>query len=111
MEPNILPAKSEVRICGYEDLIELAERGQKNEFNRTLDVKQLKAALDPEGNNVISIILYGHNWDSAGELRPLHHRVICYAKLLDTDKPAELIFDVADHDLNQLKAYPITVKA
>ena len=106
MEPTMRFSQPEVRIAGYEDLIELAQRGQEIEFNRTLDADWLVQNLDPDGVNVLRVVLYGHNGDNAGELRPFHHRVLCLAKVTKKSEPLKMVFDVADSDYRQLPCYP-----
>ena len=55
--------------------------------------------LDPEGNHIASLILWGHNIDSA---RYLHHRMQVLCKVKDSDDPVHIILDILDEDWRHL---------
>lgn len=50
-------------------------------------------ALDPNGFHVLSLVLYGHNMDTA---EVLHHRALVLIKVRDSDEPVETYLDVPD---------------
>jgi hypothetical protein len=55
--------------------------------------------LDPNGNHIASLILWGHNADSAHKF---HHRARVLCKIIDHDKPVMVLLDIADEDWARL---------
>lgn len=90
---------TDIRVCNTGTLLRLNRQAIKHDLNRTLDHKALTKALDPEGNHILSIVLWGHNVDSAPEL---HHRVQVLAKVNGSEAPTTTILDVLDADWKRL---------
>ena len=87
----------DLRICNTEDLKALVADAQRRRFNR---VPVLPENVDPDGNHVLSRILFGHNMDRPGV--PLHHRCLVLVKVADSMQPFEVVLDVEDGAFNAL---------
>lgn len=65
-------------------------------FNRQINPDFTKQ-IDPEGFNVVSVILPYHN---GRDQETPHHRCTILAKVKDTDVPVELVIDIAESEYN-----------
>jgi hypothetical protein len=97
----------DIRMCSRDDLVELAKRAKRHRFNRQTSIPRLEVNLDPDGVNVLSILLWGHNVDHAPVL---HHRVRVLAKMTGADGPTVFQLDVADTDWQELRPIPESAK-
>lgn len=91
---------SDTRVASATQVMEMAREGKKHNLNRQLDVKLLRATLDPNKVAVISILLFGHNMDD--NRRPLHHRVQGLLPVKGQSEPLEVIFDVLGEQYDKL---------
>lgn len=89
---------ADIRVINSDDLVALNGKGVKYRLNRTV-TDEFLATLDPEGNHICSLILWGHNLDSA---RYLHHRMMVLCKVKDSDDPERIILDIMDEDWKHL---------
>ena len=65
-------------------------------FNRQANPDFLKQ-IDPEGFNVVSVILPYHN---GRDQQTPHHRCSILVKVKNTDEPVDLIIDIAESEYN-----------
>lgn len=91
---------TDLRVCNTDDLRHLVKQADRHDLNRRMDLMGVR--LDPEGNHVLSLILYGHNMDVPGTL--LHHRVQVLAKTEGSMDPLCFVLDVLDTDWVRLKS-------
>lgn len=94
---------SDIRVVDTPTLRKLVRIADKLELNR-IPSDEVMARLDPDGFHVLSLILYGHNMDSAPVL---HHRALVLIKVTDSDDPVEVALDVPDA---QWTGLPVPVK-
>ena len=85
-----------------DDLLFIAREAINNNFNRTVDINWLRNNLDPNGVNLVTLMLAFHNMDSAFIQ---HHRCKVLAKMKYKNEPQEFFLDVA-HDSYQ-KLFPV----
>lgn len=93
---------NDMKVANTEDIRLLNKTAIKCKFNRALSDDAI-AALDPEGNHVLVMMLYGHNMDSA---RELHHRTRAILKVPGTMEPITAMLDVLDTDWKELHDVP-----
>lgn len=88
-----------MKVCNTDDLAYLIHAAKRHNLNRQASVGFIKE-LDPNGNHVLSLMLYGHNMDVPGTL--LHHRVQVLCKVKGEIMPMTLMLDVLDSDWGRL---------
>jgi len=94
---------SDNKMCTASDLIELNRRAMTRGLNRTADPNTLERLLDPDGTNILTMRLMGHNVDS----HPIfHHRIEVLAKIKDSMQPMRFYLDIADKDWKLLTPVP-----
>jgi hypothetical protein len=86
----------DLKVCNTEDLRHLANVAKRHDLNR-----QMPAGLDldPDGNHVLSLVLWGHNAEASPAL---HHRVLVLAKVRGSMEPETFHLDVLDRDWRRL---------
>lgn len=85
---------ADIRVINSDDLVALNGKAVKYRLNRAV-TDEFLTTLDPEGNHICSLILWGHNLDSA---KHLHHRMMVLCKVKDSDRPETVIIDILDED-------------
>ena len=79
------------KIVNTPVLLDMFDRARKFGFNRQGPLREI--TLDSNGLHVLTLVLYGHNMDSA---QIFHHRVRVLAKEEGFSAPVEFLLDVED---------------
>ena len=87
-----------MKIVTSKVLTDVNTQSKNYKFNRTLSNEFIKH-LDPEGLNVLNIVIFGHNEDFA-EIH--HHRCQVLAKFENSVEPVEVFLDIASDTYNRL---------
>ena len=79
-----------MKIISAKELEIVNNESIKYQFNRTL-TQEFINQLHPEGLNVVSLVMWGHNADFADIL---HHRCLILAKVENSTEPIEVFLDI-----------------
>jgi hypothetical protein len=79
-----------MKVIAAKELEIINNKSVTYQFNRTL-TQEFINQLDPEGLNVVNIVIWGHNMDFADIL---HHRCLILAKVQDSKEPVEVFLDI-----------------
>jgi hypothetical protein len=93
---------SNLKVATASQMADLARKGHEAGFNRKLDLSHLE--LDPDGINVLKLVLFDHQAFNRG--LPVHHRAQVLLKVTGTMEPAEAWADVAADDWDLLADVP-----
>lgn len=85
-----------LKVCNTTDLRVLNAKANRARLNRTINLDAID--VDPDGNHVLHMVLFGHNMDSTA----LHHRARVLIKTVGTMDPTEALLDILDEDWNRL---------
>jgi hypothetical protein len=87
-----------MKIITSKVLKDVNTQSKHYKFNRTLNDEFINQ-LDPDGLNIVSIVLFGHNSDFA---EILHHRCSIQAKFLNSQEPVDVFLDIEAGTYNRL---------
>jgi hypothetical protein len=79
-----------MKVIAAKELEIINNQSVKYQFNRTL-TQEFINQLHPEGLNVVTLVIWGHNMDSADIL---HHRCLVLARVLTLNEPVEVFLDI-----------------
>lgn len=79
-----------MKIITAQVLADVNTKSKNYKFNRTLS-KEFFTQLDPDGLNVVTVVLFAHNGDSADIL---HHRCRVLAKMKGLSEPCDVLLDI-----------------
>ena len=87
-----------MKIITSKVLTDINTQSKQYQFNRVLSDEFINH-LDPQGLNIVRIVLFGHNMDFA---EILHHRCMIQAKFENSMEPVEAFLDIAGDTYNRL---------
>lgn len=103
---------AQMRLASKTEMLNLARAGDYYDFNRRADVDVLGKELDPNGTNVLSLLLFDHHREDHLPVDkrkdPMHHRIMVLAKVNGEDDPVEFMMDIAAKDWDALPIAPKT---
>jgi hypothetical protein len=94
-----------IKVCDSNTLLVLAAAADKYEFNRRVVTEELVKDIDPNGINIVSLVLPYHRASFGPTVEPRwpdHHRCEVYCKVTGKDDPVRFYLDIEAEKFNAL---------